>query len=202
MVILLYTYVILKKFGTILTQIITVSNSGQCPSRANRDFKINGIRHLEDYERSIYIDGNQQVTGRLTDLFSTIDFEENGFAVFKHSRSSCAYEEAEEVIYRGQDNEGTVRCQMEQYAREGFPRNYGLSWNGLLLRRHTTCTRKLCDYWYSEVDQHSFRDQLSLMYVSWKRSIPLVIIEDDSSKTERSKFVCAVPHIGRKRFDD
>ena len=172
--------------------------SQRCPSRENRDLKINGLRYLADYERSIYIDGNQQITGCLTDLFVNLDDEKSGLAVFRHSKNNCAYAEAEAVIHRGQDKKSTVLCQMDRYSRAGFPKNYGLGWNGLLVRYHTAATRTFCDYWYREVNQHSFRDQLSLMYVSWKRSGPLVIIEDDSLKSKRSKFVRAVPHIGKR----
>lgn len=180
-------------------KIIVVNDQEMSPSRSNRNFKINGARHLNNYRRSIYIDGNQAIRGRLSKLFDHLDADNGTIAAFRHSRSECSYVESADVIRRSQDDKAIVQAQMRLYESEQFPKNYGLAWNGLLIRYHTEKTIAFCDLWYQELVRHSFRDQLSLMYVSWKNDVAVSVIDDDAKKTVRSRYVVAQPHINPKR---
>ena len=180
-------------------KIIVVNDQEMSPSRSNRNFKINGARHLNDYNRSIYIDGNQAISGRLSELFDHLDTNNGTIAAFRHSRCRCSYIESADVIRLSLDDKAIVQAQMRLYESEQFPKNYGLAWNGLLIRYHTEKTLAFCDLWYQELLRHSFRDQLSLMYVSWKNDVPISIIDDDAKKTVRSRYVVAQPHINPKR---
>ena len=58
---------------------------------------------------------------------------------------------------------------MKRYVKEGFPRFFGLTENGILVREHNNedCIR-IMDTWWDEVLNYSRRDQLSFMYAIWK----------------------------------
>jgi hypothetical protein len=57
---------------------------------------------------------------------------------------------------------------MEHYRKQGFPENYGLAANRIIIRRKSEELEKLMESWWEELNTFSRRDQLSLFYVIWK----------------------------------
>lgn len=95
--------------------------------------------------------------------------KEKNFFAFPHNRRNCVYDEAEAVIKLKYDNPFIVHEQMEHYRRLGLPKNAGLNYNGVLLRKHNDPEVKQLDsIWYDHVLHFSKRDQLSLNFVAWK----------------------------------
>jgi hypothetical protein len=176
-------------------QIIILPVNPLGPILANREIKIKVCDFLPSYQESIYIDGNQKVQGKLSELFRYIKDSQDYFAAFQHSRNSCLLNEASDVIRRGQANVEVVSKQIARYREEGFPEGLGLAWNGLLIRRHTSELAALSEKWYQELENGCHRDQLSLMYVLWKYGYTLNTLKDNPAKDHRHQFVKATPHI-------
>lgn len=149
---------------------------GLDPKRLSRLPKILPHRFLKDYEYSIYIDGNMEILGNITLLFSFLDSET--IAAFKHPERNCLYKEAEIVIAGKYDTEETVRKQIKKYKGEDFPENYGLFACGLMVRKHfDQKLMETMELWWRELNAHSTRDQLSFTYSLWKTSQNIVSIE-------------------------
>jgi hypothetical protein len=127
----------------------------------DRDLKINApFTGL-----TLYVDGSIQIIGDLNQFVSEIP---TWFTLWKHPHRDNTYEEAEAVIkLKGMDPE-KVYEQIKRYSLDGFPRDFPLAANGIMLRDLSDSKVKaICDRWWSEWSKGVRRDQLSLMYCFW-----------------------------------
>lgn len=151
----------------------------------NRHVKINGHKYLSG--QTIYIDANILVLSNLNKLMETVNLV---FTVPKHPARDCAYMEAAKVVDRHMADPVQVFYQMAKYANDGFPRNFGLGQNSILIRDFSNPkVKELNEYWYDEFVQGAPRDQLSLMYCLWKLNWV-----DYSIMQDASKYFRVLPH--------
>ena len=156
------------------------------PIELNRKIKILPYEYLPDYDVSVYIDGNIECVAYITPILD--DLGGAGFGVHYHSRRDCIYDEAIAVKhYRNIMTEETKE-QLKVYAREGFPRHYGLYENSILVRKHDDREiRQLMELWWEEYQKYPTRDQYSLPYVVWKMNLreKILILGNDISRNPR-----------------
>ena len=146
------------------------------PTRAAKIYKVLAHDHLADYDCSLWVDGSVDVvTDDLVELFDRY-LADHDLALHHHTVRSCAYAEASACIKLEKDNPEVIREQMYGYLAEGFPKRIGLPSGGIIFRRHTEAIAKLNRDWWSEIQAHSRRDQLSLSYVIWKNDLPYHVI--------------------------
>jgi len=135
--------------------------------RESRRPKLLPHRYLPQFEWSLYVDTTVKFKmdpSRILDLHASRDMN---FWSFRHPWRRCVFEEAEEVIRLGYDDERRVREQMDYYSRQGHPRNAGLSANGVLLRRHNDpAVIEHSELWFEHVLRFSKRDQLSFDFIA------------------------------------
>jgi len=143
--------------------------------RENRKYKILSHKFFEDYDYSIYIDGDYTVMCNLLPYIKKW-LGENDIAVQKHPVRSCLYEEALTCIGQRKDKKEIIIKQIQKYKREGYPPRNGLTDNAFIIRRHTPQIKKFNEMWWNEVRNHSFRDQISFCYVIWKLKMKYSII--------------------------
>lgn len=146
------------------------------PALSNRRIKILAHEYLDEYDISVYIDGNiqilEQVEPLVEDYLSAVDF-----ALYKHPKRSSVFEEAEACIERNKADEGPIREQLEHYHDAGFPDDQALSANRILFRRHQKPEiKELMGSWWREVSERVRRDQLSLMFVLWEHNLEYNLI--------------------------
>lgn len=146
---------------------------GLSDAKKNRKVKILAHRYLPEYNFSIYIDANIDVKSE-KELLSFIKqncTEDKGyfFAGQHPYNRDCIYDEAIALIGLKKDKQETIEKQVDEYRKEGFPKHFGLTQNGILFRYHNNedC-KELMECWWNEVKQKSHRDQLSLFYAKWK----------------------------------
>ena len=138
--------------------------------RKARHYKILPHLYLEEYDYSLWIDGNFRIIGNL-EYFINEYAKNNKLMGIIHEERNCIYEEANACINLGKDSEEIISSQMKKYKVEGYPENQGLIASGILFRDHKDAEIiKLMEDWYKEVINHSKRDQLSFNYVCWKNS--------------------------------
>lgn len=139
--------------------------------RMNRYCKIHPNIFFPQYDYSIYVDGNIQINTIISHLPGKLG--KVGIASYGIGGVADIYEHAASLWYRNGKGEldGRIRIQnqMKRYVKEGFPRFFGLTENGVLVREHNNgnCIR-IMDTWWDEVLNYSRRDQLSFMYAIWK----------------------------------
>ncbi|OED29867.1 glycosyltransferase [Methanosphaera sp. WGK6] len=136
--------------------------------RKARHYKILPHKYLDNYDYSIWIDSNFDITGNLKHYIKKFSKKHKLLAI-KHEERECLYKEAQTCIDLGKDDIEIINSQIQKYKNEGFPENYGLIASGILFRNHhDTNVINLLETWYNEVVNHSRRDQLSFNYACWK----------------------------------
>lgn len=139
--------------------------------KGSRYAKIKPHEFLKEYNFSVYIDANIDIKSSI-DTFVKKNIE-NGKVVYigHHPSRSCLYAEQEIVIRSKKDTKDNTQPQIDRYKEEGFPKNFGLTENNVILRFHNDekCIAIMEDWW-GEVERGSHRDQLSLMYCLWKHN--------------------------------
>ena len=138
-------------------------------TRINRYCKMHPHIFFPQYEYSIYVDGMIEIKTEIAHLIQKIG--NIGIASYGMPTAEDIYEHASNLCHRNGKGEGKerIRKQMQRYAKEGFPRYFGITENGVMVREHHNkdCIRVM-ETWWDEVLNNSRRDQLSFMYAVWK----------------------------------
>ena len=166
-------------------------------TRNAKKFKILPHRYLQDYEYSIFIDGNMYVVGNVDDLIEKY-LSDSNIAFFDHNKNrmdprDCIYDEYNAIMNLGKndpnqnfkDNPQVMYDQVKRYQDEGYPSHNGLITGMVILRRHNEkdCIRVMEDWW-TEIKYGSKRDQLSFNYVAWKSNTKFNYMDGDSRNNE------------------
>ena len=137
------------------------------PNMMNRKYKIHPHIFLSDYEWSMYIHANIVIIGNPYELAKEY-LTKFDIVVPKHFERKCIYEEAKECIILGKSNFFKSVNQMKKYKNKGFPKNFGMGENNIILRKHHQGNIvKIMNAWWDELSSETKRDQFSLGYVLW-----------------------------------
>ena len=166
-------------------------------TRNAKKFKVLPHRYLQDYEYSIFIDGNMYVVGNVDKLIEKY-LSDSNIAFFDHNKNrmdprDCIYDEYNAIMNLGKndpnqnfkDNPQVMYDQVKRYQDEGYPSHNGLITGMVILRRHNEkdCIRVMEDWW-TEIKYGSKRDQLSFNYVAWKNNTKFNYMDGDSRNNE------------------
>lgn len=129
---------------------------------------------LTDYDASLYIDGNIQITSQWV-YDRCVELYESGaeWCGVKHVCRNSVYEELDAIILKGWVHDYDV-LKWYIYLREnsyGPEENAKLGYlfeNGIIFRRHTNKVKQVEDIWWWTLENWVRRDQFSLMYALWK----------------------------------
>jgi len=131
----------------------------------NRKVKILGHMYFDGVV--LYVDGNIQIMGDLNKLLTEIP---QRFSIRKHNKRNCIFAEAKELQRRGMVPEKILIPQLERYFNDGFPTEWGLGENGIILRDFSdTDVQEINEAWWDEYCGGVHRDQVALMYCFWKQ---------------------------------
>ena len=167
-------------------------------ARDSKKPKILPHRYLQNYDISVWIDGDVKITADINDLVDKY-LDDKDYAVFNHefcglsttgnlNVRKCIYDEAKFIKWLGdnhpkkhyKDDLTVINNQVERYRKEGYPVNNGQARNTILIRRHNNKhIIKTMEDWWTEVKYGSKRDQLSFPYVSWKNKLDFNFINED-----------------------
>lgn len=150
------------------------------PVRNAKQYKVMAHEHLPSTAYSLWIDGNISIKEGfdLNTLINTF-LKKHDLALFKHSKRNCIYREKQTCCKQLLDDPSVINKQIDRYHSEGFPENYGLTENRIILRRHTSLVTQLNVTWWKEICDGSRRDQLSLMYSLWKTKATFTFLPGD-----------------------
>lgn len=120
------------------------------------------------YKYSIFIDGNIRCITDITEFIPKIN-KKTKIAIHPHPYRDCIYKEIESCKTTGKGNYNVMKKQLEEYEKEGMPKEFGLFETNVFIREHNdlNCI-KIMDDWWNEINIKSERDQLSFTYVLWK----------------------------------
>lgn len=180
------------------------------PNRNAKKYKILPHRYLNDYDYSVWIDGNIKVVSDIRSLCNN-----ESYKVYDHmqvfDKRNCIYEEAQAILNFGninskrtpargiqnwKDNPKLITNQVNRYSLEGYPKNNGLATNPIIIRNHHNLdVIKNMEDWWLEIKHNSKRDQLSFNYIAWKNQFNFVYLKGDSRNNEY--FIQTGKHKGK-----
>tara|TARA_Y100000592_G_scaffold37988_1_gene60133 strand:+ start:5514 stop:6245 length:732 start_codon:yes stop_codon:yes gene_type:complete len=163
----------------------------------NRKYKVLPHRFFNNYDISVYTDGDLKITSDLNDLVK--NYTQYPLSVLDHSlcginttgnlnRRNCIYDEAAFIKWLGdnnpqkhyKDNINTIFNQMDRYKIEEYPVKNGLARTSVIIRNHNNpLVIKVMEDWWLELKYWSKRDQLSFPYVCWKNNFKYTFIPED-----------------------
>lgn len=167
-------------------------------ARLSRYVKILPHRVFEDYEWSLWIDANIQITGKK--MYSIVEDKiAAGGNVYQVTHClpprDCTYEE---IKFAHLSNRSELFKPFFQYwhlKREKFPTHWGLFENNLILRKHNDPRiKKVSEEWWEEFMTYTARDQFSLMYVYWKNNFMPELLLPSDRNTRNVEFLKWNPH--------
>jgi len=138
--------------------------------RTARHYKALPQRYMPNADVWIWVDGNVRLLADPREIVERY-LGDASLAIFKHPDRVCLYEEARFCAKKGKDKSAVLYRQMRRYQANGMPENWGLPETRCVIRRNTEAMQALNEAWWSELERHSVRDQVSLPFVCWKRGI-------------------------------
>ena len=140
----------------------------------NRYMKMHPYELFENYDYSIYIDGNVKVMSDLTELVYAIN-ENVGIAMHKHQFRDCICDEIEVCKIKKKGNYKEMKRQVEKYVQNGFPKKFGMLEATIIVTdlKNKVAKKILNDWWDEFISTESLRDQISLQYIVWKNKLKI-----------------------------
>lgn len=142
----------------------------------SRFVKLNPHKILEEYQYSLWVDGNVRFKGKYA-YSRILELIDDGVLISmpKHPLRDCTYDEARILTKIGKEKKSIIHKQMEKLKSEGFPENLGLFEGSIIFRNHMhKKIMELDEAWWEEFQNYAKRDQLSLRYVLWKNEITCI----------------------------
>lgn len=162
-----------KKVG--VWQIRPIPFEHKDKARLSRYVKILPHRVLGDYEWSLWMDANIQITGK--ELYQILESKmAEGGKIYQVNHClppcDCIYEEIVFAYLSGRTGLCKAFLQYRHLKRCGFPTHWGLFENNIIMRRHLDPqVKKISEEWWTEFMKYTKRDQFNLMYVYWNNHL-------------------------------
>jgi len=155
----------------------------------NRHYKFFPHLYFHDFEYSLYVDANVRILDNPLNLVPKY-LTHNVMACPAHFERNCLYEEASVCIAHGRANEMEVNALLDRYRNDGFPKHFGLTENNIIYRCHNDkALIGIMNEWWCSIINGPKRDQLSLMYLCWKRNfIPAIMQESSRNKNKYFRY--------------
>lgn len=162
----------------------------------NRYIKLKPHEIFENYDYSIYIDGNIRVISDISEFVSTIN-KKSGLSFHRHRARNCIYEEGKACVLMKKGNKQKIKEQLKKYKNIGFPKEFGLlEANVIVSDLHNKNSIKILNDWYDEfITSSSNRDQLSLPYVIWKNDLKISDIGNLGYNVRKNYYLQVKEHI-------
>ena len=136
----------------------------------NRYYKIIGVDFIQQYDLSIYVDGNIRIIGDLTPLIDDFTKSQADLGLFAHPVRCTVAEEIQACLALGKvSSDEVILTEYNLLRAIGFLDESGLTENNVIIRSiGSESLDKAMRYWWSWVSMHSGRDQITLPYVRQK----------------------------------
>ena len=176
-----------KKLHYSNTNSIFIDSIYRSGRRTNRIFKILPHLFFSKYTKSVYYDCNLVLKVSPLEILGLLNSKYD-FAIFNHAKRNCLFEEIDECIFWNKDSKTLLNIQREKY--ESVPKQNGLYLGSVLVRNHNNLS-EFSECWWSQYDEFSARDQISLAYTYYKIKINFQIVDISNFGLYFDK----VPHI-------
>jgi GT2 family glycosyltransferase len=142
------------------------------PTRAGRYVKTHPTALLPGYDVAVWVDSNIMILGDLSPLVDS--FLESGkpVAAVPHPMRRSVYEELDACLQFKTDDARTMMDQLKSYREAGFSHDDLIESNFLMFDMRSKDIGGFLARWWSEIERHSRRDQLSINYSLDQTGVP------------------------------
>ena len=142
--------------------------------RTARHYKTMPHLYFPDADVWIWLDANVRLL--IPPSEAVAQWLKGDLAIFKHPDRDCLFDEARFCAKVGKDDKRTLGKQTVAYSAAGMPARWGLPETRCVIRRNTAKMRALNVDWWSEIENRSLRDQVSIPYVCWRLGVKWGVI--------------------------
>lgn len=132
-----------------------------------RYFKTHPHLFFENYEKSIWIDGNIDIIKNIDDYVNLLN-NDNYILCYNHPCRNCIYQEIAACNSFKKDTIENLNNVKNFLINENYPKNNELIQSNILVRNHNNECIFLMEKWWEMIKNYSKRDQLSFNYIFWK----------------------------------
>lgn len=170
--------------------------------RVSRYAKLLPHKVLQEYDYSLYIDANIQITGSEFYRFVNQKIQKGVLvAQVPNIFRDCIYKDIEIAYRRRKVDLHGAKKQYRHLRQEGFPEHFGLFENNVLLRKHNDpSVVEISETWWKEYCDYTHRDQFSLMYVYWKKDFMPIYLLGERQNARNVTFLKLTSHPKKKTF--
>lgn len=171
-------------------------------TRVSRYPKLLPHNVLQDYDYSLYMDANIQITDKkLYDVVNQKIGEGVLIAQVPNIFRDCIYKDIEIAYRRRKVDLKGAKQQYEHLKQEGFPKHYGLFENNVIFRKHNDPkVVDISEAWWKEYCTYTHRDQFSLMYVYWKQGYMPFLLLGEGKNARNADCLKLEKHPRKKSF--
>ena len=159
---------------------------------------------LPEYDATIWIDGNIQITSHyLYNRCILLCKNKIQIASVKHPYRDCIYEEAYSVY--GLDLEKVIFEWCHFLRHNDYPKRNGLYETNVLFRMKDSDVENANEMWWTIIEKYSRRDQLSFNYVLWCKHLKEEYILPVNQSSANTPYLSIYQHrktanqIGRRK---
>ena len=146
-------------------KIVYIPGNQEHPRRQAKIFKICPHLYFPEYTYSLWVDATH-IPQVHPEIMIEKYLKHDHMALFNHHKRTCIYEEAKECIKLGLDDPQIIKDQVKKYREAGYPESNGLATCTIMLRKHNEVSIiAAMNRWWSEIQSHSMRDQISFNFV-------------------------------------
>ena len=158
---------------------------------------------LPEYEYSVWIDANVLIKGgEFYEKVNAKIAEGTKMAFVPHPSRDCVYEEIAQCFRDVRIGFREALRQRRHLLAMGYPEHWGLMETNVVLRRHCDPdVVRISNDWWEELQNYTFRDQLSQMPVCWKDGIRPDLLLGEGNNARNVPYLEVVRHSGRQQSD-
>lgn len=159
---------------------------------------------LDEYDYSVWMDANIQITGE--EFYESINQRIDEGAIIAqvpHPTSSDIYQEIRNAYYGEKVKWQDAWAQIDYLRKMKCPEGLGMFENNVMLRKHNDPTViSISEDWWSEFYKSAPRDQFSLMYVYWKHNFMPSFLFDSDHNSRNVPFLKYHVHPSMQKRND
>lgn len=152
--------------------------------------KLFPYKFFSKYDFSIWVDGNVQLIADTYPL--AIMAEGSAMATYENPFHDCIFTERNHVLYFNRVPKTELDRQIDDYAKAGFPKHFGMREFSIIYRnlQNDEC-KEIMEEWWKHINIYTMRDQFSLPFILWSKGKNIDYIKSLGENWRKNpRFMC------------
>lgn len=159
----------------------------------NRYVKMHPFEFFKDYDFVIYVDGNFELCGPVSDLIVYVNPKTN-IAVHNMFNRDCIFDEAKACKLLKKGDSKRIGEMITRYKKAGFPSHFGMYECPVIVSRKSNTSLLIFNQWWEQFLKSGGRDQISLPYVIWKNGFEFLDVGIIGNDVRRNCYFRKLKH--------